>query len=398
MQHLHKIGITVVFLLGALSAQAQLPKIIGKGAAAVGKGLPGQVVRAGVPGGVSGGALGVMDSWVLPLPEVKKAVDLSLKAAQAVVHPPTYPPAVLTKREFLNSDFFTMSIAPTPVEKLYPRLTSPSSAQMQGALEEYQNALSDFFTLRKEIQQVLLYQNLPGESGMLLPESKRGYLEMLWDIRLRINRLALVTFPKDQALQSAKKWLDDALQKFNPYYTPENLMKEIRADREFDRGQFLLADDWRNPLLPHDFKREVPENIHMAVLNDDLDILAMYDTWIKQGRLGKNWTLETYHNTEDLVAAVKSGKNFDLIITDLTVPGGGGYFLTDQVRQLNKRTPIIGCSMYTIDAINAEKMFEQGFDGYIYGGGLFEEVSGSVTWMGYIKYYYSLGKFFNWRR
>ena len=136
----------------------------------------------------------------------------------------------------------------------------------------------------------------------------------------------------------------------------------------------------------------------MAVLNDDLDILAMYDTWIKQGRLGKNWTLETYHNTEDLVAAVKSGKNFDLIITDLTVPGGGGYFLTDQVRQLNKRTPIIGCSMYTIDAINAEKMFEQGFDGYIYGGGLFEEVSGSVTWMGYIKYYYSLGKFFNWRR
>ena len=145
-------------------------------------------------------------------------------------------------------------------------------------------------------------------------------------------------------------------------------------------------------------ERTVPPDLRVAVLNDQEDILDMYRAWDQQRRLGEGWSVTTYKDTRNLLNDLQNGHMYDLIITDLTVPGGGGYFLTDQVREMGLNMPIIGCSMYTLDKLDAPKMFDQGFDGYIYGDDLFEEMSGSVSWLGYIKNYYYYKALHGWSR
>lgn len=360
-----------------------------------------QVIKSGTRAlGTGAGEFSIlrqMDAW----DAVGKALKPSIPA-EAVEQ--TVKKAVTVRKEspdhaFRNSGFFD-AITPSEIKKLEISLIHPTNEQVQKAVNEYRKVVKNFESLHKEVSAKLLYKTLPNDKWTaLFPQERRDLIKQVAQLQRQVEKLRRVVFSKDPALIKMEEWLDRAMQEINPFYVPGVHTRTRPDDRVFDRNEFFLKDlDWRVALSMPQIPREVPENFHVAVLNDQQEILAMYRAWAQQGRLGKGWTVATYKDTNELLQSLKDGHMYDLIITDLTVPGGGGYYLVDQVRNMHLNIPVIGCSAYTIDKLNAEKMFEQGFDGYIYADDMFDEMAGSVAWMGYIKNYYYYKNLHGWGR
>ena len=170
----------------------------------------------------------------------------------------------------------------------------------------------------------------------------------------------------------------------------------VRTDRPYVQEEFWMEYDWRK--FPRDESlTQLPEDVHMVVLNDTHDILDMYKPWEREGRFPKGWKVSVYDDTKELLDAVKVGSKFDLVISDIQVPGGGRYFV-GQLRDMGFDTPVIGCSMYTRDKIDSQELHQIGFDGYMYGDDMFEESAGFYKWAGYIKNYYYYKRIGNWQR
>lgn len=341
--------------------------------------------------------LGTMDGWYESGAALKRSVSASTlqKSFKRFVHPQES-----RDHAFRNGSFFA-PITPTPLRELRVNLIHPTTEQVQQAVSEYRNLVKDFAPVHKEITTKLLYKTLPNDKWTaLLPQERRSLILSLSRLQGRVEKLRRVVFAKDQPLEKMAVWIDTALQEVNPFYMPGIRLRGRADKRVFDRNEFFLkypnkADLPAGVTAP---ERTVPPDLRVAVLNDQEDILDMYRAWDQQGRLGEGWSVTTYKDTRNLLNDLQNGHMYDLIITDLTVPGGGGYFLTDQVREMGLNMPIIGCSMYTLDKLDAQKMFDQGFDGYIYGDDLFEEMSGSVSWLGYIKNYYYYKALHGWSR
>ena len=207
-----------------------------------------------------------------------------------------------------------------------------------------------------------------------------------------------VVFAHDIPLRRVQAWLQAVLPEINPFYVPNSALKATaRTDgRVANKAEFFLEEPKGSSYSYNTVT--VPENWHVAVLNDDPDVLYMYQVWEREGRLGKGWRFSLYKDTNDLIRAFKEGAAFDLVITDMVVPGGGGKYLTSWLRQEGKTMPIIGCSNYYSSQLNHEDLFRLGFDGYMYAGDMFEEVYGSFNWMSNIKHYFYYKNLHGWQR
>lgn len=360
-----------------------------------------QVVKAGVRAASStaaeGSALKVLENWHNAGEALRRSGTTNSleKTFKRIAHP-----ADNRDHDFRNSKFFA-PIEPTPLRELRINLIHPTSEQVQQVINEYRNLMKDFEPIHKEVTTKLLYKTLPNDKWTaLLPQERRDLILQLSGLRGRAARLYSVVLAQDKSLAQLISWTDRALQEINPFHVPASRLYARADKRVFNEAEFFLKYPKASDLPPGVTApaREVPANLRVAVLNDQQDILDMYKLWESQGRLGEGWKVTTYADTRVLLDDLSAGATFDLIITDLTVPGGGGYFLVSQVRQMSRNTPVIGCSMYTFDKLNAQKMFEQGFDGYIYGDDMFEEAAGVVSWMGYIKNYYYYKQLNGWSR
>ncbi len=346
-------------------------------------------------------ALDTMDAWYKAGAAAQNSARVSAAINKAAKEAAQKPKGKISREtHFRNDGDFFRAITPTPVEKLRVRLIRPTQQQVKQAVDAYQQLMKDFESLRKEVDTKLLYNKLSSPDRTNMASQERRVLIMeLGEIRSRAAKLSRVVFADDPALAKIIKWADTAMQQINPYYVL-TLTNHRRLDsRVFNESEFFL--DYPQENLPDGtaaYEFAVPENIRVAVLNDQEDVLDMYQAWAREGRLGKGWKVATFSDTRDLLTSLQSGNVYDLIITDLTVPGGGGYFLVDQVRDMQLDIPVLGGSMYTRDQINAQKMFDQGFDGYIYGDDMFEELAGSVKWMGQVKKYYFYKALRGWSR
>lgn len=305
--------------------------------------------------------------------------------------------AILRRNHFLNGSL-SRTITPTPVEKLYPNIISPSQEQVQQFRSEYTEAMKDFQRIRHELTPKLLYKNLPGEGTPLSLADRRYFTTELSGLELTVDHLRTVVFSHDVPLQQVQTWLQTVLPEVNPFYVPNSALKvAVRPDnRVVDKAEFFLKEP-KDPAYSGS-TIEVPENWHVAVLNDDLDILYMYQVWEREGRMGKGWHFSLYKDTNDLIRAFKGGASFDLVITDMVVPGGGGKYLTSWLRQEGKNMPVIGCSNFPAYKLNDEELFQLGFDGYMYADDMFEEVYGSFNWMSNIKRYFYYKNLHGWQR
>lgn len=351
----------------------------------------GKIVRS-----VRGAAAGV--------PSVARVVERQAIQARSAVPAfrasaalPVKPLRWRQNREMLDK-YVMHTIVPTQSTSLQPRLTSPTISQSQEAVHEYEKFFSDLADVRKEVDPKLGYALLDNVNLLetLVPMEVNYFAERLHGLEFRAKQLQNTLFPSDPALKEAKEYLMFASQRLNKFYAPE-VTSAYRSDRPFVQEEFWMEYDWRQG--PRDEAlTQLPENIHMAVLNDTEDILYMYQRWLREGRFPAGWKVSVYEDTVKLLEDVEAGAKFDLIISDIHVPGGGGRYFVNRLRRNDAETAVIGCSMYTRDKIDSAELFSIGFDGYMYGDDMFEESSGFFKWVSYIKNYYYYKRLGGWKR
>jgi CheY-like chemotaxis protein len=93
----------------------------------------------------------------------------------------------------------------------------------------------------------------------------------------------------------------------------------------------------------------------LLVMDDDVQIRRVFGRMLRS--LGQEVTFA--RNGDETLAAFRAareaGQAFDLLICDLTIPGGkGGVEVLQAVRELDSRVPVIACSGYSSDGIMAD--------------------------------------------
>lgn len=344
--------------------------------------------------GVTSSALGRMDAQVVA---GQKAVAAARAAANTVRTPVRMPSAPFSRGRLQFENIIT-PIVPTLSSDLRPRLVAPTVAQTQEVVSEYETFFADLDKLRKETDPLVgnaLREHI-NLSETLHPTEVGYFAAKLHMLELRAVQMQKTLFPTDKALKEALEYIQTVSMHINKFYTPE-VVEATRAVRPYVQEEFWMEYDWRKGARDESLT-QLPENVHMVVLNDTQDILYMYKQWEREGRFPKGWKVSTYEDTKHLLEALESGSKFDLIISDINVPGGGGRYFVSRLREKGIETPVIGCSMYTRDKIDSQELHEIGFDGYMYGDDMFEESAGFWTWSGYIKNYYYYKRIGNWPR
>lgn len=352
-----------------------------------------QVIEIGRSSG-KGGILQKMDFWY----KSGEVAALNRNLRSALRRPVEVPVHPVSKVRLFREEYLGRSIYPTQASSLHIRLQHPTHEQVQNAVSEYENLFADFQTFRKEFEPKLINLTFSSPTGELLVQERRELITEISSLSSRARKLSSVVFSDDAALAEMNNYLTGAMKMVNPFYVPT--VGNPRSDkRVFVHDEFFLeAPKDAGGLWRVSLKNELPKNMRVAVLNDSQEILDMYRVWQSEKRLPEGWNISLYDKTLDLVKTVSDGQAFDLIITDIVVPGGGGYYLVDQLRNLGFEAPIIGCSGYKVEQLEGEKMLNVGFDGYFHTGTIFEESSGYVLWESHLKAYYYYKDLKSWQR
>ncbi len=340
---------------------------------------------------LSTGALSKMD-YLSHLGSTAQAASIARASSRWA-----FTPKIDNQLDILETEGFFRNIVPTPASELRLNIIHPSKEQLFNYKQDYRNFMKDFSVLRKDVHSTLFYQNILGENnpGMDL-RTRRELIPQLAQMQLQSSSLLRMKFSTDVPLQQAHNWLNVALRHINPFHIPKEEHIWPRNDsRVFDRDEFFLG---KTKLSLWAETYPLPETMRVAVLNDSAGILEAYRAWDINKKLGEGWKFFLYEDTQSLLNAIKSGAEYDLVITDIIVPGGGGYYLVDEIRSMGKDMTIIGCSMHRITEVNPEQMFKQGFDGYMYGDTMFQELSGWMSWKSLVSQHYHYKEIHGWSR
>ena len=75
--------------------------------------------------------------------------------------------------------------------------------------------------------------------------------------------------------------------------------------------------------------------------------------------------LDCFTRADDLIDSIRAGRKYDVILTDIIVDGGGGYYLTNVLRLDGYQGTIIALSAFERDDAMGMEMFNSGFDGML---------------------------------
>ena len=272
--------------------------------------------------------------------------------------------------------FFRIPVEVPAVEKA-PWNKSIKPQQLPALQEKYTALMQDFKEIKGEINTALYY-------------AKNQVTDMDWrqkmDLENRLTELRsnALTFQRDylrgKPLQDIVDWTYASTEVLIPIQRGHFLPAPTfaRADRTYKEAEFFLIGGKRNAKLVSS-KREIPskkrwqqaqqqrfpQGMRVAVLNDDAEVLEVYQKWLSQGWLGaeENWTF--YRKMDDFLGVLDQGKKFDLVITDLNlVDGNTQYFVSWMRMNGHTNTPIIASSSFPDYMMNGSKLLSQGFDGY----------------------------------
>ncbi|MGN0016853.1 MAG: response regulator [Candidatus Avelusimicrobium sp.] len=253
-----------------------------------------------------------------------------------------------------------------------PRPISPEMKEVFGS--RYSNTMGLFEKFKKETSPFLYYQIKPSERRRVEPIQKAELLPKVIEMEKSLVLLAaVVNVQEDEALSFA---LD---------YTArvrDELMPELkglsgidlyfsRSDRKFVGDEFYLLHETQSPRRPSLFRRgsssrqpaKLPANLRIAVLNDSQSVLEQMWILHRKGAFINGGKLFCFTRADEVLASVRAGTNYDLILTDIIVPGGGGYYLVHQLRKDGFSGAVIALSAYERDDSMGLDMFKRGFDG-----------------------------------
>ncbi len=289
-------------------------------------------------------------------------------------------------------------------------LVSPSLEQKEKLITTYKEIMEKFSEFKKEMDVWLYYQSKAIERHDVSIAEQADILDRIFAMNLELSRLRNYISPNDPAYKEACEYMRYAVQGVNPMFRGLLDAKLFaRVDRKYSFQEFFLYTPLeilrrQQEILSNGGNLEqliflsFPSSFKIAILNDSEDVLSKMES-LHETVLFPEATLHTYKNAEDLLSSIHSGIRYDLILTDLIVPGGGGLYLTAILREENFSGAIIALSAYKEDRTFGRNLFDRGFDGMIEAHIGFEK---GEKWpfklMGQIQNYYYYKNLYDWSR
>lgn len=303
-------------------------------------------------------------------------------------------------------------IIPTDAGQLKVNAYRLNPQQMQGVQTRYQNLMKDFLAFKYSWDARVFYLELYQRLNPISLMEKKELLREAAGLLARVKYQKEFLLKDDKPLQQAYDYLIDALEKLEPAYFGifKKSGQAARTDRPFVQDQFFL----RNPSLAQwkeiqweDYQplssgakervqpiaRALPKNLHIALVNDHPAMINSFKSWAAAGYFGEGATVDTYQTADGLL---HSGKEYDFIITDLLVPGGGGQYLAYHLRKKGYQKPIIAMSEYREEDCRAADLFNIGIDGYIYADDFFRNYIGYRLFPAALKTYLDMKAQYGW--
>ena len=264
-------------------------------------------------------------------------------------------------------------------------LQEPTPEQMALAQRLYREVMGKFRAFKQESDPFLYYQSKPSERRTLTPTERGQWAEKISHMHSQLMRLKPFVSPDDPAYKAAREYVTFAAGVVSPFLRGTLLADKVeRTDRTYDFEEFFLYTPKANKdalwkgVLPSSVRikqtaGKLPQGLKMAVLNDRSSVVRRMKAMHEANRFFPGWKISYYRDTEEMLnAASVSPKSFDVILTDIIVPGGGGSYLTAMLRERGFEGVIIALAAFQEDASFGRKLFDIGFDGMIPQGMGFE--------------------------
>ena len=291
---------------------------------------------------------------------------------------PSAPVPNIPQNALLAERLMAQTVPPTDPFRLPLLLVDPSYEQRLSAVKQYNATLENFKRFKSDINPVLYYQSKPSERRVLPTLEKAQLVDKILAMHRQLRALNILVAPQDRPLAQANAYVRYAMETVEPNFVNllDSGLREKRTDRKFNQDEFIMESPKEGKLaalknyLPYSLRLrqaagKLPAGIKMAVLNDRASALAAIQE--KHSTvLCPKWEITTYQDTEVLLHDVQYGRGqYDIIITDLIVPGGGGYYLTSKLRQEGFKGAIIAATAFQPDEKLSIGLFNRGFDGMI---------------------------------
>ncbi len=181
--------------------------------------------------------------------------------------------------------------------------------------------------------------------------------------------------------------------------TPQDYKRraaQMAQEKQHKAAMMQLAEQERDMLL-----KNIPENLRIAVINDDRLPLVNFEYWAKNGYLGKGARVATFRNGRDFLKEIRNGTRYHIVITDLVLEDGG-VDMMENFRILDSKAVVFASSKFYPgdgDDHSSQDLFNFGMDGYIWNNTNLNE--GSFGYLQYLRqlnnYYYYKNKY-GWQR
>lgn len=264
-----------------------------------------------------------------------------------------------------------------------PYATTPRTARQRLAFSaKYQETMARFKKFKSETDSFLYYQLKPSEKRTLHSAESNMRLYSIMDMERELVRLSVIVDAKaDPALAFALQYVRRVRDEVSPFL--KGLSGEdiyfSRSDRKFVPREFYLHTfelggliGMLRPGLAVKELQQLPPNLRVAVLNDRRSVLDKVKASHKKGVFIATGQVSCFSRADDLLRSVHSGVKYDVVLTDMVVAGGGGYYLTNLLRLNGFRGAVIAVTAYEPDDQMALDMFNRGFDGMFTMAGNFE--------------------------
>ena len=257
-------------------------------------------------------------------------------------------------------------------------LEEPTAAQMRKALTEYHQVMESFQNFKKEMDVFLYYQSKEDEKRTLSAVEKAELMGKISRMHGKLSSLKTFISSEDPAYRAAREYVAYAAELVSPTMRGMWLKSlDQRADRQYRGEEFFLHTpkanqdaSWKG-LLPgavrvRQVAEKLPPGLKMAVLNDRWSVIARMRQMHLSGKFLPGWDIAYYEDTAALLYDVtRAGKKFDVILTDIIVPGGGGCYLTGELRKKGFSGVIIALAAFEEENKMGKRLFDMGFDGMI---------------------------------
>lgn len=312
---------------------------------------------------------------------------------------------------------------------------------MEYLTKQYAEVQQKIAQAKADVMPTIYYNALPGEGRMPVP-AEVGWLVKRADDTLYAVRAALTSIPKDPYLLAQETYWVRVIEELNPMLKGKlGIKKEVagRIDRRhLDLKEFFLKNpDGTDYLLPRsstlildpdeleemesyayvrmkkanppitqeaaaiereELLKHIPENMRIAVINDDTLPRLNFSKWGEKGYLGKNAKVEVFADGSKFLQNVQDGVHYDLVVTDLLVPNGG-LAMMPELRQMDQNVAVIASSKYDRGEEPADGLFAAGMDGYLwYNTNLNEGAYGYIEYLRAMKNYFHYKKQYGWQR